>query len=89
MDSYILVKQELEIIRAENDKLKRQLSESEANNLQVKLAYLNLENDYERERMKRMNVVGWVYLFHPLPLVVILQIQIRKLYLQIIGLRLR
>jgi len=52
-----------EIIRSQSDKLRRLLSEAEAKNLEEKLAYLDLENKYERERMMRINLVGWCTFF--------------------------
>ena len=42
-------KEQNEILRSQLDKFRRLLSEAEAKNLQEKLAYLDLENKYERE----------------------------------------
>jgi len=53
----------LDIVRAERDKFRRLLSEAEAEHLEGKLAYLDLENVYERERMMRMNLVNVSYHF--------------------------
>jgi hypothetical protein len=48
-------------VEEDRNRLRRLLSEAEAkaeaNNLQGKLAYLDMENKYERERAKRINVV--------------------------------
>lgn len=57
-------KEQNEILRSQLDKFRRLLSEAEAKNLQEKLAYLDLENKYERERMMRINRVGWYTFFH-------------------------
>lgn len=56
-------KQQVEIVRSQADKFRRLLLEAETKNLQEKLAYLDLENKYERERMMRMNIVGWCTVF--------------------------
>ena len=50
--------EEVEIVRSLSEKFRRLLSEAEAKNLQEKLAYLDLENNYVGERMMRMNLVS-------------------------------
>jgi uncharacterized protein (DUF3084 family) len=50
--------EELDIVRSQKDTFRRLLSEVESKSLQRKLAYVDLENDYERERMKRMSLVS-------------------------------
>ena len=50
--------EELVIVRSQKDTLRQLLSEAESENLQRKLAYVDLKNDYERERMKRINLVS-------------------------------
>jgi hypothetical protein len=52
------------IFHSRSDKFRQLLSEAEAKNLQEKLAYLDLENKYERERTMRINLVGWCTFFH-------------------------
>jgi len=52
-----------ERIRSQSVKFRQLLSEAEAKNLEEKLAYLDLENKYERERMMRINLVGWCTFF--------------------------
>ena len=55
--------EELNIVRSQKDTFRRLLSEVESKNLQRKLSYVDLENDYERERMKRMSLVSLYTLF--------------------------
>lgn len=47
--------EELDIVRSQKDAFRRLLSEVESKNLQKKLSYVD---DYEREKMKRMNLVS-------------------------------
>ena len=50
--------EELAIVRSSRDKFRRLFSEAEGKILEQKLAFLDLENDYEREKTKRINLVG-------------------------------
>jgi len=49
--------EELAIVRSSRDKFRRLFSEAEGKILEQKLAFLDLENDYEREKTKRINLV--------------------------------